>query len=199
LLNQYNDSEYDNITACTFARINNVFSSNVDALIYVKSTNLKFVNVDTLANYGIMTMDNLRINGSTIIPIYDLAISGETIYRLQDEATYYGTDNDWGTLYNYQTSPVRHFINSITVTAFPLILPANAKNVTQVTAAVFDQYGNGSEYKPVFFTDDDGVGYILTNPAYTDYFFGTGQAKTAYRAGVDIHTVNIEGTVTQYD
>jgi len=199
LLNQYNDSEYDNITACTFARINNVFTSNVDALIYVKSTNLKFVNVDTLSNYGVMTMDNLRKNGSTIIPIYDLAISGETVYRLQDEATYYGTDNDWGLLYNYQVSTVRPFVDSITVTAFPLILPANAKNVTQVTAAVFDQYGNGVKNKPVFFTDDDDVGYILTNPAYTDYFFGTGQAKTAYRAGVDKHTVNIEGTATQYD
>jgi len=198
LLNQYNDSEYDNITACTFARINNVFSSNVDALIYVKSTNLKFVNVDTLVNYGVMTMDNERVNQS-VIPIYDLAISGDTIYRLQDEATYYGTNNDWGTFYNYQVSVVRPFIDSITVTAFPLILPANAKNVTQVIATVFDQYGYGAEYKPVFFTDNDSVGYILTNPAYTDYFFGTGQAKTAYRAGVDVHPVNIEGTVTQYD
>ena len=199
LLNQYNDSEYDDITACTFVRIDSVFDSNVDALIYVNSISLNFVNVGTLSNYGAMDMDNIRINQSTVIPIYDLAVSGNTIYRLQDEATYYGTDNDWGAFYNYQISPVRHFINSITVTAFPLILPANAKNVTQVTAAVFDQYGYGAEYKPVFFTDNDDVGYILTNPAYTDYFFGTGEAKTAYRAGVVVQTVNIEGTVTQYD
>jgi hypothetical protein len=154
--------------------------------------------VDTLNNYGVMTMDNKRVNQS-VIPIYDLAISGETIYRLQDEATYYGVDNYWGSLYNYQISPVRPFVDSITVTAFPLILPANARNITQVTATVLDQYGNGAKYKPVFFTDDDSVGYMLTNPAYTDYFFGTGQAKTAYRAGIDKHTVNIEGTVTQYD
>jgi len=199
LLNQYNDSEYDDITACTFTRISNVFSSNVDALIYVKSTNLKFVNVNTLANYGVMAMDNLRKNGSTVITVYDVSISGNNIYRLQDEATYYGTDNDWGSFYNYQVSPVRSFINSITVTAFPLILPANAKNVTQITASVFDQYGQGAEYKPVFFTDDDDIGYILTNPAYTDYHFGTGEAKTAYRAGAAVHTVNIEGAVTQYD
>jgi len=198
LLNQYNDSEYDDIKACTFARINNVFSSNVDALIYVKSTNLKFVNVDTMTLYGYMTMDNKRVDQS-VIPIYDLAIFGETIYRLQDEATYYGTNNDWGLFYNYQISPVRSFVDSIAVTAFPLILPANAKNVTQVTATVLDQYGIGARYKPVFFTDNDVVGYILTNPAYTDYFFGTGQAKTAYRTGVDKQTVNIEGTVTQYD
>ena len=199
LLNQYNDNEYDNITACTFDRINDVFDSNVDALIYVKSTNLKFVNTASLANYGIMGMDNIRIDAMTIIPIYDLAISGNTIYRLQDEATYYGSDNDWGSMYNYQVSTIRPFIDSITVTAYPLILPANAKNVTQVTAAVFDQYGNGASYKPVYFTDDDGVGYIITNPAYTDYFFGTGQAKTAYRAGVAVRTVNIEGTATQFD
>jgi len=198
LLNQYSNSEYDNITACTFARINDVFDSNVDALIYVKSTNLKFININTLANYGIMTMDNLRKNGSTIISVYDLAISGDTIYRLQHEGTYYGTDNSW-TLYNYQISPVRSFIDSITVTAYPLILPANAYNATEVIALVIDQYGNGPAYKPVYFTDNDAVGFITRNPVYTDYFFGTGKAITYYKAGVNISTVNIEGTVTQYD
>ena len=191
-------SEYDNIAACTFARINDVFDSNVDALIYVKSTNLKFVNVGTLANYGIMTIDNLRSNGSTVIPVYDLTISGKTVYRLQDEATYYGVDNSWST-YNYQVSTVRSFIDSITVTAYPLILPANGYNVTQVKAAVFDQYGDGVVNKPVHFTDTDNVGFITINPAYTDYFWGTGEAKTAYKAGITPQTVTIEGTVTQYD
>jgi len=192
-------SEYKNITACTFARVGNVFDSDVDALIYVKSTNLKFVNIATLTNYGIMTMDNLRSNGSTVIPVYDLTISGKTVYRLQDEATYYGADNDWGSMYNYQVSTVRPFIDSITVTAYPLILPANGYNVTQVKAAVFDQYGDGVVNKPVHFTDTDNVGFITINPAYTDYFWGTGEAKTAYKAGITPQTVTIEGTVTQYD
>jgi len=191
-------SEYDNIAACTFARINDVFDSNVDALIYVKSTNLKFVNVGTLANYDIMIIDNLKSNGSTIIPVYDLTISGETVYRLQDEATYYGVDNSWST-YNYQVSTIRSFIDSITVTAYPLILPANGYNVTQVKAAVFDQYGDGVMNKPVHFTDTDSIGFITINPAYTDYFWGTGEAKTSYKAGITPQTVTIEGTVTQYD
>ena len=199
LLNRYYDSEYDDIKSCTFYKVTNVFDNNVDALIYVKSNNLKFISVDDLSTYGTMIMDNLRVDGITVIPIYDISIDIKNVYRLQGEATYYGVDNDWGDLYNYQVSTTRPFVDSITVAASPLILPANAKNVTQVTAAVFDQYGNGSENKPVSFTDDDSVGYILTNPAYTDYFFGTGQAKTAYRAGVVEHTVNIEGTVTQYD
>jgi len=199
LLDQYSDSEYDDVKACTFDRINSVFDSNVDALIYVKSTNLKFVNIDTLNNYGVMLMDNLRQNGSTVIPIYDLAISGNTVYRLQNEATYYGADNGWGSLYNYQASPVRPFIDSIVVTAYPKILPANAHNATEIIALVSDQYGNGSVYKPVSFTDDDDVGFITINPVYTDYFFGTGKAITYYKAGVTVRTVNIEGTVTQYD
>lgn len=198
LLATTSGSEYDNITACTFARINDIFDSDVDALIYVKSTNLKFVNVDTLANYDIMTIDNLRSNGSTVIPVYDLTISGKTVYRLQDEATYYGSNNSWST-YNYQISTIRPFIDSITVTAYPLILPANGYNVTQVKAAVFDQYGDGIKNKPVYFTDTDNVGFITINPAYTDYFWGTGEAKTAYRAGVTPQTVTIEGTATQYD
>lgn len=197
LLNQYDASEYDNIKACTFTRINDVFDSNVDALIYVKVNKIKFVNVDAIVPYGDMDIDNERVDDS-IISIYDLAISGKTVYRLQDEATYYGSDNSWGT-YNYQVSTVRPFIDNITVTACPKILPANAHNVTEITATVLDQYGNGSVYKPVSFTDDDNVGFITINPAYTDYFWGTGKAITHYKAGVSVRTVNVEGTVTQYD
>jgi hypothetical protein len=64
---------------------------------------------------------------------------------------------------------------------------------------VDDQYGDGVYNKPVFFVDDDDVGFMTINPAYTDYFFGTGEAISYYKAGVEVRTVNIEGTATQYD
>jgi hypothetical protein len=146
-----------------------------------------------------MVMDNLRNNGVTTIPVYDLAVQGTNLYRLQDEGTYYGVDNDWGIQYNYVVSPIRKFVNAISVAAYPVILPANARNVTEITAIVSDQYGEGPRNKPVVFTDDDDVGFVTINPAYTDVFFATGQAVTYYRSGVDIHTVTVEGTVTQYD
>jgi hypothetical protein len=198
-LADWEDSEYDNITACTFARVNGPEPSTVDALIYVKGVNAVYVNVNNLSNYATMVMDNLRINGTTIISIYDIAIQGTTLYRLQDEGTYYGTDNDWGAQYNYVVSPIRRFVNVISVGAYPVILPANGYNFLEVTAIVNDQYGAGAVGKPVFFTDTDSVGYITINPAYTETFFGTGKAITYYRAGVDVQTVTIEGTATQFD
>jgi hypothetical protein len=195
-LNTYNDSEYDSITACTFARVK--VSSTVNTLAYVKSVNLKFLNINTLVPYGVMTIDNLRADNSTEIVVYDLAVYGGNIYRLQKEATYYGVDNLW-TNYSYVLSTTRRFLDIVSISAYPVILPANAVNVTKITMLVDDQYGDGVYNKPVFFVDDDDVGFMTINPAYTDYFFGTGEAISYYKAGVEVRTVNIEGTATQYD
>ena len=196
----YSGSEYDNTTACTFARVEGPSSSAVNALAYEKDTNLKFLNIDTMTLYNSMIMDNLKADGVTHIKIYDLAIYGKTLYRLQDEAAYYGTDNDWGSLYNYQISPIRSFLDSIVVTAYPAIVPANAYNTVEVEAVVKDQYDEGVIYKPVYFTDDDSIGYITINPVYTDIFFGTGRTNpTYYKSGIVPATVTIEGTATQYD
>jgi len=195
-LNTYNDVEYDNITACTFARIAPV--STVDTLVYVKSTNLKCLNIDTLANYGVMTIDNIRVDNVTVLRVYDLSICGNNIYRLQKAATYYGVNYSWN-YYNYVLSTSRRFLDTTSLSVYPVILPANGVNVVEVTMLVDDQYGEGIYNKPVFFTDDDPVGFITTNPAYTDYFFGTGEAVTYYKAGVTVDTVTIEATATQYD
>ena len=194
----YSDSEYDNITACTFARVSNVTSSTVDALIYSKATNLKYLNVNTMSLYDTMTMDNLKVNNTTIIVIYDIAIAGNTIYRLQKEAKYYGGDYSW-TYYNYVLSTVRRFIDTVSISAYPTILPNNAVNVSEITTIVNDQYGDGVVNKPVSFTDTDSVGFITINPAYTDLFFGTGEAISYYKAGIVVATVTITATATQYD
>jgi len=46
---------------------------------------------------------------------------------------------------------------------------------------------------------DDSVGFMTISPSYTDYFFGTGEAVSYYKAGVTPRSVTIEGTATQYD
>jgi len=198
LLDRYSDSEYDNVIACTFDRIEDAFTPDADALMYVKLTNLKFINVNNLSVYETMTMDNEEVD-TTVIPIYDLAVSNKTIYRLQDEATYYGVDNDWGSKYNYQVSTIRPFVTSVVIAAYPLILPANGLNVAEIVVTVTDQYENGVVNKPVSFTDTDDVGFITINPAYTDIFFGTGRAITYYKAGTTVQTVTVEATATQND
>jgi len=154
---------------------------------------------DTISYYGTMNMDNVRTDGSTVIPVHAISIYEDNLYRLQDEATYYGTDNDWGTQYNYQISPIRSFIDFITVGVYPQIIPATGRNAATITAVVRDQYGNGVINQPVMFSDDDSVGFISNPVIYTDPFFGTGRVTTGYISGVDIRTVTIEGETTQYD
>lgn len=196
----YSGTLYDDITACTFARVSGPSSSAVDTLMYEKDTNLKFLNIDTMSLYESMIMDNLKANGVTHIAIHDLAVSGNNIYRLQNEATYYETDYSWGSLYNYVLSTTRRFLDTVAIlSATPAILPANSVNVSEIIVDVTDQYGEGIINKPVFFTDNDSVGFITINPAHTDYFFGTGEAVTYYKAGVIVQTVTIEATATQYD
>jgi hypothetical protein len=193
----YSGSEYDNITACTFSTVKGTLPSTVDALVYEKNTNLKYLNVNTMSLYGTMALDNFQ-PPSTNIKIYDLAIADTNIYRLQKAARYYESNYSW-TNYNYVLSTSRRFLDTVSISAYPVILPANGVNTTKITMLVDDQYGDGVWNKPVFFTDDDDVGFITINPAYTDYFFGTGEAITYYKAGVEVATVNIEGTATQYD
>lgn len=206
-IEKFSDSEYKDVTACTFTRVNGVFDpdiyygtfTNADTLLYVKSTNIKYINVNNLSNYDVMTIDNLESNGSTVITVYDLAVVDKTIYRLQNEANYYGSDVSWGGLYNYQVSTVRRFLDSISVSAYPAVVPANGYSIIEVAAVVLDQYGEGVVHKPVFFTDTDGIGFITTNPAFTDITFGTGRAVTYYKSGTSPDTITIEGTATQYD
>jgi len=168
-----------------------------DDLIY-NSGKIRYPQA-SIPYYGVAIMDNIRANQIDIIDVYDVAVANRTLYRLQDEGTYYGTNNDWGSQYNYQVTPLRSFIDSIIVTAYPVILPANGVNITEVNASVFDQYGNGVVYKPVFWTDTDDDGYVTINPSYTDIFFGTGKSVTYYRAGITPQPVTVEGTATQDD
>jgi len=152
----------------------------------------------TIPYYDIMTMDNLRADNVTVIPVYAVSYYDGTLYRLQQLANYYGTNYTWST-YNYVASTVRPFIDSMTVTAYPTILPADGRNVAEITCTVLDQYGNGKVNAPITLSDNDDYGYITINPQYTDYYYGNGEAITYYKAGVDIHTVTITARVTQYD
>jgi len=159
-----------------------------------------YVIYPTLASpyYGIMGMDNIQKNQSTVIPIYAIDIYEDNLYRLQNQATYFGTDNAWST-YNFQVSPIRSFIDFITVDSDTHILPATGRNNTIVRSLVFDQYGQGVVAKPVTFEDDDPVGFITREVVDTDLFYNTGAANTAYTSGTALRVVKIVATVTQVD
>lgn len=201
VITKYSGGAYKDVRACTFFDVPNyVFNraAHVDepkfnAICYIKGTNLIFLNPDDLtSSYGAMTMDNIRSDQATTIVVYDLAIEGTNIYRLQREATYYGVTATYAdNTYNYQLSSLNSFITSISLRADPAILPANSTNTSSITAIVKDQFNLPIQGRAVTFTDDDTNGVIVTSPVNTD---SDGIAVTEYRAGNTAREVRITST-----
>ena len=189
--------EYQSINSCTFFDMSEVFGNGSNAICYVKTTNMIFLDPNDLDNsFGSMTMDNLEDNQSTTIPIYDVTIEGSNVYRLQTKATYYGTTYTFAdSTYNYQLSTLDSFITSISLRAEPAIIPANGVNTSTITAIVKDQFNLPIVSKLVYFTDDDPNGAITgSNPANTD---ADGVAVTSYTAGITAREVKITSTSQQ--
>lgn len=198
-LNRYDGSEYGGIDACTFDRITEIYKfDEIYSLMYVNDTNLVFLNIsndNSISIYCSMIIDNLQANGSTIINVYDLSIQEGSVYRLQRRANYYGTDSSWGT-YNYQLSPLRNFIDSITLSVFPSILPTTGLNVAEAKAVVKDQFYEPVVAKPVYFSDDDAVGFMTITKRLTD---NSGVSISYYQSGISVGVVTITAEVTQFD
>ena len=167
-----------------------------NSICYVKGTNTIFLDPDDLDNsFASMTMDNIESDQATNIAIYDLAIEGTNVYRLQLKATYYGsTANFEDGTYNYQLSSLNPFITSISLSADPAILPANGVNTSDITAIVKDQFNLPIEARQVYFTDDDPNGSIVSSPVNTD---ANGEAATIYVAGTSAREVRITATAQQ--
>jgi hypothetical protein len=188
--------EFYGIKASTFYDMSYVDATWADALCYVRGTNTIFLNpADLNDNFGSMAMDNLEDDQATTIDIYDLAIEGANVYRLQLKATYYGTTGTFAdSTYNYQLSTLDPFVTSISLSADPAILPANNTNESDITAIVKDQFNQPINGKDVNFTDDDTVGYI-TNPTVATN--AEGVAETKYHSGTQAREVKITATAQQ--
>ena len=188
--------EFYNIEACTFYDMSYVDVSWGDAICYARGTNMIFLNPNDLNdNFGSMVMDNLHENLSDTLVIYDATIEGANVYRLQRQATYYGTTTTFAdSTYNYQLSTLDPFITSISLRAAPAILPANGVNESDVTAVVKDQFNQAIVSKLVEFTDDDTNGYITSPSVNTN---AQGVAETKYHAGTQAREVKITATAQQ--
>lgn len=206
IITKYSGGAYKDIKAATFFDVPKyVFDKNVpngtmepkyNSLCFIKGTNMVFLNPDDLNNsFGSMTMDNIRSDLATNIIVYDLAIEGSNVYRLQREATYYGSTQTFSNnTYNYQLSSLNSFITSMNVKTDPAILPANGVNPSLITVTVRDQFNLPVPQKQVYFTDDDPTGGILSSPVNTD---SNGVAQTTYIAGTIAREVRISATAQQ--
>lgn len=183
-ITKYSGGAYKDVKAATFYNVNS-FSTvygNVDALCFVKSYNILFVNTDTVGSslnyYGSMTME---VTGG-VPTVYDLAMDGQNVYRLA------GAD--------YALSTLNSLVASIAISANPAIITANGVSSTNITAYVKDQFLQPVIGRLVTFTDSDGVGYIdpLRTTVNTD---SDGKAVTSYTSGTTAGTVTINATVAQ--
>jgi hypothetical protein len=189
---------YRDIKATTFYEINHFTDfGSVNALMFVKASNLLFVNIhdDELPYYGSMAMDTIDDDDITIIPVYDITVKDKNLYRLQLSATYYGSTESW-TNYNYQPATFNTLVASISMTASPNVIAANQVSTSTLTARVKDQFGQPVEARLVYFEDDDGDGEIVTGGTgvNTD---ANGEAVAVYRSGLAARLVNITAKVDQ--
>lgn len=189
---------FADVNSCTFFDMSDTFggaTNSKNSICYVKATNMIFLDPrDFDTSFGSMVMDNLEDDQLNTIPIYDLAMEGVNVYRLQEKATYYGTTYPWSS-YNYQLSTLEQFITSISLSADPAILPADTVSTSTITAIVRDQFNNPISSKPVTFTEDDSVGYI--SPPTTVNTDSDGIAQVTYNAGNTAREVKITATASQ--
>jgi len=188
LIIPYEDLSF--VNSCCFYN-----TEDVQYLVFVIGTVVRFFNLDTLIVDKSMFIDNVKTDQTTVIVVHDLKIAEGSLFRLQTSATYFGKDSVFSN-YNYQCSPLRSFVDSVTIDVNPKILPSNGFNVSDITSFVKDQYSRPSKIKPVTFIDDDPVGFITTVNTYTDT---NGKAVSSYKAGVVPGIVTITVTITQYD
>jgi len=196
LMYTFNDSSHNTLSLGLHTHLTVVSGAYFDDFTFTSGYAQYTPNLNNY--YGTMNLENIKKNQSTIIPVYAIDIYEDNLYRLQLAATYYGSDITWST-YNYQISPIRSFVDFITVDSSTGILPATGRNTAVIRSVTLDQYGQGVINRPVSFSDDDPIGFITSKTVYTDIFYNTGSANTGYTSGTALRVVKIDASVTQLD
>ena len=195
----YTGGVYRGIKAATFSEITHFTEvGTVNSLMYVKASNLLFININspTLEYYGSMAMDIIKSDEVTIIDVYDIAVYNKNVYRLQKYATYYGITEGWSQ-YNYQAATFNSMVASIGLVASPNIIAANEVSVSELTARVRDQFSQPVVGRLVYFSVDslnDGEIVSGQDIVNTD---SMGVAASSYRAGSEAELVKILARVDQ--
>lgn len=195
-ITKYASGAYKDVKAATFYNVDSFTEyGDVDTLCYVKITNLLFINTGgagaTLPYYGSMVMENVQSDEATVIPIYDIAMDSQNIYRLQDVDD--GGSGAWG-YYSYLLSSLDSFVTSISLAAYPAVLAANQVSTSTIVALVKDQFFQPITLRLVYFSDDNTLGDVDPDHDSTD---SDGKAQTTYTSGDDATEVTITALVEQ--
>lgn len=198
----YPSGVYKNIKAATFYEIDHFTTyGNVNSLMYVKASNLLFINISDpeLTYYGSMAMDTIEASEITIIDVYDLAIWGRNVYRLQAKATYFGVTYAFtASTYSYQAATFNPMVTSLAMTSTPNVIAANNVSVATITAKLRDQFLQPISGRLVYFYVGGTVvsGDIVTGYEYVNTN-ANGEAVSFYRAGEEAVLVELMARVQQ--
>ena len=198
-ITKYPGGAYTNIKAATFYTVD-AFPAfgDVDTLVYVKNSNMLFIDISgvgsTLSFYGSMIMENIQSNLATVLPIYDLSMYGQNIYRLQ-KGPDAGGGESW-TYYSYELSSFDSFVSSISLAADPAVIAANEVSTSNITAYVKDQFWNPVVGRAVTYSVDgsDGAVIVGSNPVNTN---ADGRSTTVLKSGDEAREVKITAVVEQ--
>jgi len=190
---------YFNVGAATFYKVDSFPEFGyVDALAYVRNSNTLFIDVSSasLPFYGSMVMENIENDEATVIPIYDITMSDQNIYRLQ----LIGDGSAWSSsLYSYELSSLDSFVTSISLSANPAIIAANLGSTSTVEATVRDQFWAPVDARAVTYSvNDPGGGTDATllppNPKDTD---SDGKSSVVLKSGDTASEVTVTAVVEQ--
>ena len=164
---------------------------NRDYLVYMVETNLLFLetkdtNSNFLSNVKSAAQNNQEVN-TTTIPVYEITSQNNTLFRLQQKATFNTNGviatEDWGTQYNYQLSTLTRIPQSISLTADPAIISADTVSTSTITATVRDQFDQPVGTVSVQFSDDHTAGSTPGFVSPTTSNTVSGVTTTLYTSG----------------
>ncbi len=199
---KYASGAYFNVQAATFFKVDSFPEfGDVNTLAYIRNSNTLFVNVlstaDELPFYGSMVMENIQDDDATILPVYDLAMDGSNVYRLQlgpDD----GSGETWSPLYSYELSSLDSFVTSISLAADPAIIAANLVSTSSIVAFVRDQFWNPIASRAVTYSIGSPGGtaptIVSANPSNTN---PNGRSTAVMKSGDTAGEVTVTATVEQ--
>lgn len=174
--------------------LDNSIASTTDAtfdnLTYLSGSAVYFSTATSLPFYGSMVMENIQSDLTTVIPVYDLSIDADNMYRLQT------TEDGGGSFgsYNYQLSPLSSFVTSISLAASPAIIAANGISTSTITATVRDQFLQPIVGRRVTFSEN-GTGSITGGTQINTN--SQGKSVTVYTSGTTAQEVTITAVAEQ--
>lgn len=202
LVNSAQGNEYRDVKAATF--LFDPIGAPVaplgprDFLVYMNQSNLLFVETDPTESTFLQNVKSAAQNNqetdSSIIPVHDLTVEGNTLFRLQLKATFRTgallETEEW-TEFNYQLSTLEALPTSIALSADPAIISADGVSTSAVTATVKDQFDQPVQSRLVTFTEDDTSGAPEGTITGNDTTDSDGKAHATYTAGTEPKLVKV--------